>query len=122
MEALDSVVHIVGVKTSDTDSPVQGQIDRVFVHHLLALFLANAGESKHTDLSENVTPVMWAAYSVLEIEKKIIITSIGQLLDKHFSHFSDTARHGHKILVPDASDLWVCEDNLCNSRSVHWGA
>ena len=105
MESLGNVLHVVGVKSSNGDTSVHGQVDMVLLDASLHLGLGEAGVGEHTNLAGDVRPVASAA-------------GLLQVLHESLTHVNDAVGHSSALLVPLSLQLGVTQDGLDNASTV----
>jgi len=108
VEGTSNVVDVVGVEASNGDSSVHGHVDGVLLSKLVDHVLAESGEGEHTNLRDNVIPV-------------VLISEGGEASVEGSSHLSHSVGHEDEVGVPHLLELGVTEDNVDNSSSVNWG-
>jgi hypothetical protein len=98
----------VSVEASDGDSSVHGHVDGVLLSELVDHVLVESGEGEHTNLRDNVIPV-------------VLVSEGGEAGVEGSSHLSHSVGHEDEVGVPHLLELGVTEDDVDNSGSVNWG-
>ncbi|KAF1748076.1 hypothetical protein GCK72_024543 [Caenorhabditis remanei] len=104
---MGKVGDVVRRDTSNRDTSVLGQVDRVLLDEFLDLLLVDAGEAEHSNLVGDVLPV--AGGSLL-----------GEQVLELGSHGDDTISHQLDVSEPLFVESWVREDARSNTSSVDW--
>lgn len=108
MEGTRNVVDVVSVEASNGDSSVHGHVDGVLLSELVDHVLVETGEGKHTNLRDNVIPV-------------VLVSEGGEAGVEGSSHLSHSVGHEDEVGVPHLLELGVSEDDIDNSSSMNWG-
>jgi len=105
VEALRTVLEVVGVESGKRDSSVHGHVDSVLLSQLVDHRLGQTGIGEHANLRSNVVPV-------------VLVAQVGQSLLKSGSHLSDSSRHEFEVSVPHLGELLVSEDDINDAGSM----
>ena len=105
MEALRTVLEVVGVETGKRDSSVHGHVDSVLLSQLVDHRLGQTGIGEHANLRSDVVPV-------------VLVAQVGQSLLKSGSHLSDSSRHEFEVSVPHLGELLISEDDINDAGSM----
>lgn len=106
MECFGYVSQIACVETSHGDTAIGSHVDSILFTELHDHLFAETGVGEHTNLVDNVVPV-------------VLTAQVLHVLVKTDSHLVHTAGHHLEIFVPHRGKLLITEDNINDTGTVN---
>jgi len=108
VEGVGNVAQVAGVEASDGDTAVSGHVDGVLLAEFVNHGLGEAGVGEHTDLVDDVVPVVFGA-------------EVCHVLVKTVTHFVHAAGHHSQVVVPAGGKLGVTKHDVDDAGTVDGG-
>jgi hypothetical protein len=107
MDALSDLLNVVFAQASNTDSPIAGEVDVVFINQLLALFGVQASVGEHANLVGDVIPVAAG--------------KAGKIVTERCAHGMDAVGHSFAVGFPHGIQLSIATDFVYNASTMDGG-